>query len=408
MNKRYAPIANALLSYLLGLGIVASTFTKFRLGGLPFGLGEICLTVWIVVQLILWLAQGKSLLGIKQFILIFAVFSFFLIIFAGGFFNQSILSREIYNSFDYGDFIRNTFAFIFNFIFISTALLRIEDNKRDIMAISVVVWIYLAVSILLFFFTSIVTYQGLRLAGFSENPNQFALLIIFAITLYVYNINMRGGLIFNVSGLLICGIAGYLSASDALQIATLITVPTLIALRFILMGGKVKIKALKAFLIILATSISIYILRGKIVDILDHVSTEQGNQGEGRMILWRHGLEAWSNSPIIGLGGGAFSGPMGPFQHTESHNTYIDILTNGGILALIALCFIIFFSASESLKQKRLAPLIGICYLVVFSLFHHVFRQPIFWMLLCLPLFGQNMMKSVALSEKGVIRNVRN
>ena len=38
------------------------------------------------------------------------------------------------------------------------------------------------------------------------------------------------------------------------------------------------------------------------------------------------------NSPVVGLGAGVFSGISGPLQQFESHNTFIDLMTNGGII----------------------------------------------------------------------------
>ena len=62
----------------------------------------------------------------------------------------------------------------------------------------------------------------------------------------------------------------------------------------------------------------------------------QADQGGARIALLKNGIEAYSYSPIIGHGGGAFSGTYHAFGRFEAHNTYVDLLTIGGpILMLI-------------------------------------------------------------------------
>lgn len=106
------------------------------------------------------------------------------------------------------------------------------------------------------------------------------------------------------------------------------------------------------------------------------------DEGGGRAALYMNGMRAWLDTPftaLIGNGAGSFSGLSVPFEGAEAHNTPIDLLSMGGIPALIV-CYWGFFYlillAYRRGENVRVALMVG---LVVFSLFHFVARQPVWW-----------------------------
>jgi O-antigen ligase len=104
----------------------------------------------------------------------------------------------------------------------------------------------------------------------------------------------------------------------------------------------------------------------------------QGSQDTDRQLLWQHGLIAWSDSPWIGHGPGAWSGIGGPYQGLEAHNSIIDWMTISGTAGLIP----IFLMVSATFRFRRrfaLFRVIGILTLLLFTLFHFTFRLPVFW-----------------------------
>ena len=86
-------------------------------------------------------------------------------------------------------------------------------------------------------------------------------------------------------------------------------------------------------------------------------------------MLYKHGLLAALNSPVVGLGAGVFSGISGPLQQFESHNTFIDLMTNGGII-LSALFYYPFIRAIVSLYKDNPYKSAVITAFLAFTLFH--------------------------------------
>ncbi|MBD8004747.1 O-antigen ligase family protein [Bacillus norwichensis] len=68
---------------------------------------------------------------------------------------------------------------------------------------------------------------------------------------------------------------------------------------------------------------------------------EGSSNGEHRIILWINSLKVWLHSPIVGLGPGSFSGNE-IFQGTEAHNTFLQVLSQGGLLGGILYALLIF------------------------------------------------------------------
>nr|WP_281397001.1 O-antigen ligase family protein [Shinella fusca] len=114
-----------------------------------------------------------------------------------------------------------------------------------------------------------------------------------------------------------------------------------------------------------------------------------GGQGSARLALWQNAFSTVAASPVIGLGPGAHV-PLsnvntGTVILNEAHNTVIDLLVVTGVLG-ISLFFLlvsrIFFTAY---KGKQLILLVACLTPVgVYSLFHFLGRQPLFWIVLCL------------------------
>lgn len=104
----------------------------------------------------------------------------------------------------------------------------------------------------------------------------------------------------------------------------------------------------------------------------------EADQGNLRTMLYKHGLLAALNSPVVGLGAGVFSGISGPLQQFESHNTFIDLMTNGGII-LSALFYYPFIRAIVSLYKDNPYKSAVITAFLAFTLFHFIARHPIVW-----------------------------
>jgi O-antigen ligase len=105
----------------------------------------------------------------------------------------------------------------------------------------------------------------------------------------------------------------------------------------------------------------------------------------GRLPLWTASIEAWSVSPLVGLGPGAHARVAGQGVAAESHLLFLDVLTQGGVIALVGLLGIFLWSCGCAVKSRN-GLLIGLVVAVtVEALAHNTQRHPVFWLYLVLP-----------------------
>ncbi len=108
------------------------------------------------------------------------------------------------------------------------------------------------------------------------------------------------------------------------------------------------------------------------------------NQLNTRFNVWKYGIVAFFHSPLFGNGPGAHSGNWGPFLRVESHNTYIYILMDHGLIGF-ALLMSIFITLGKKIVQAHSSYLAAIYVgLLVFCFFHSFQRMPLFWFYLYL------------------------
>lgn len=104
-----------------------------------------------------------------------------------------------------------------------------------------------------------------------------------------------------------------------------------------------------------------------------------------RMQLWRHGIEAWRLSPVVGLGPGAYSGVQRPLQNVESHNLLVQLLVNAGLAGVVAALallgwLLVRLWGSES-AVVWLAPILGV---LAQGMGQYMMRHPVFWVVVVL------------------------
>lgn len=216
-------------------------------------------------------------------------------------------------------------------------------------------------------------YYSIRFAGGARNPNQLALYIMCALILItVYRPQNR--VYFPV--FVILGWIGLQTLSDGLMVS-LIGVGITFLIVYIFPKSRSYL-LLNIFILIILFSIPlIETLTSYINDIW-----YSADEGHARTYLYRHGIAAWLYDPltiILGNGAGSFSGIRTSFDSSETHNTFIEMLTIGGIVGT-AIFFIyplkIIFQTYYHNRLFLFSLVIG---LVAFSMFHFILRHPIFW-----------------------------
>jgi O-antigen ligase/polysaccharide polymerase Wzy-like membrane protein len=114
--------------------------------------------------------------------------------------------------------------------------------------------------------------------------------------------------------------------------------------------------------------------------------TSGGAEGKinARLFLYKNSIKVWRQSPIFGFGPGAYSGIEAPFMGMESHNTYLDLLTNAGIVGVLIFFVFIGKIAYLTWLKKDFHGLFALTALLMFSSAHLTLRHPLFWFVLIL------------------------
>ena len=104
--------------------------------------------------------------------------------------------------------------------------------------------------------------------------------------------------------------------------------------------------------------------------------------------LWQHGLQAWLASPWVGSGPGEYSWVVTDANGTrsdlmESHNITIDMLTQGGLLAGGAWLALVSYLLIRAWRIRDSYTFSVVLMMAAFTFFHNT-RQPYFWFVLAM------------------------
>jgi O-antigen ligase len=240
-----------------------------------------------------------------------------------------------------------------------------------------------------------------RFKGWSENPNQMALLSCALVLVAVHLLDTATTLLERAVAVFCAGfclVVGVMTRSDSFILFILTAVPLFIGLKMLhwlnLAGYSVSLRAAFAGLIVLAIPMAVFaavpaapLVATKFEQTVNKMM-DDNNQAETRFKLWREAVEIGFKSWMLGYGPGPhltskdFKRP--PPAKFEAHNTPLDLFTQGGALAvlsfvgLLAVTFVLTYRAGVHALSAL------VCALAVFSLFHLIVRQPIFWFSLTL------------------------
>ncbi len=234
-------------------------------------------------------------------------------------------------------------------------------------------------------------YASWRFAGLSWNPNQLALtlLAIPFLGLYLVDSSKRRHLLWVLPVVFVVMKMAVKTRTDALGLAWLVGAAAFLA-PVTVRGWRwltQRFGALPYVAFAATVAIGVCLTWGALAQWpLVHEAWQtqmeaDNNQGHHRLVLFVNAIEAAATSPFTGFGFGHFSGVTGPFQSSEAHNIFFDILTKGGVPALV------FFCAWSALLGWRLylcakPTLFGLwAATLTFSCFHYTLRHPLFWII---------------------------
>lgn len=215
----------------------------------------------------------------------------------------------------------------------------------------------------------------IRVSLLSENPNQLALYSITGIM--IVNLLINHTLLkpaFTI-GLLILGVVAF---SDAFFLSVFVGIlvyfffQSIFSIKFIIFGLPILLVSSLLALIFLTSFIEINIF-SMILDFW-----READQGNTRSNLYKNGFIAYSYSPIVGHGAGAFSGVQMPFSAFEAHNTPLDFGTMGGIFLVLVFYAPFLISFFKFLKDDPIRAAVILSF-ITFTMFHFIGRHPIVW-----------------------------
>lgn len=392
---------------LLAFGVVMAGATQLSVPGSPFGYGELFLTLWIMLSIGRILAGGRI-----EFTSAFTnLAGFWLVMTATLAFGTIVayLTTILYTT----GLIHDTEAYLL--LVCITCLMAAEpDAHRHLrrsgwwliaiantsLAIQVIQgwgWIPRA---------GVESWYWDRFRGWSENPNQLALYCaifgMLALHLATTTSN-RWGRSVGIACVFFTFYVGRLTKSDAFLYTSILTYLTFLGLQIRTWlktaGAKISLPRQALILLLIGSvpltmSITPYVLSEASIleSFAKSLTKDKGGEAtaetaELRLYLWNAALEKGARSGSLGLGPGPHVGrpPTWDRQYDaltrpfEAHNTILDLYTQGGLISVLALVWIVSAAVASAWRAKLDALLALMVSIVIFSMPHLIIRHPIVW-----------------------------
>ncbi len=422
-------VSRPLFPYVFGLALVGLTFKQFQRGAM-FGIME--LLVFALVLIALGTGRMLNSVGSRCAVIVaFIIFSAFGVSGLGAFVGGAgpIMIREV---------LAFGFSFMVVIAFIAVAAGREAYALRAVG--EVIGWYCMLISIVsLTSFGGPLWYYETRLQGLSDNPNQIAFLALVGVALlglfgsHETRNSLAIRLFVPCAG---CVAAGTLSASDSFLLA-LLSVVAMAALVLVIGALPSKSPAglagkelhenpgnrRRTLVLLLLACSGILTIKAPDLVTLERLilienpffSTEhtpslpidglkdaggtqghtpslsvkslletEGGQGYHRLALWSNAIRVILESPFVGYGPGVHvPSPADATLRTEAHNTVLDLLVVFGLAGTLPVIAVALYVAYRSWHNRLLEIiLLAAAPLAVFSMFHFLARQPLFWIVL--------------------------
>jgi hypothetical protein len=396
---------------LLALGIVLTTASQLRLPAVPLGVGEVCLVLWLVLASLRLAVSGRicnprAMLQISSF---WACFAFAL--------SVGTCLAFLYQELDLESMLHDAFAYLLvaAITCLIAATIPADGSLRQTEWLLIAFWnialvLQLAMGWDFISLPSVDPWYWDRFRGWAENPNQVAInCAIFTPLSLGLALSAKGfGRIAGYFSCVLTFFVGRLTKSDTFLVAMVTAFALFLVLRIRTWLTSSEHRsglrfAVAVFVTIAAVPLSVSLAPYAVATADDFeslaISLAKDRGGEGtqrtaalRLLLWQDALHRGLESGSLGLGPGPHLAKPNVVNHRalpnpfEAHSTLLDIFTQGGLLAVIAVCglFASIFILALRARLDALAALMAA--LAIFSISHFILRHPVVWVALALGL----------------------
>jgi len=417
---------------LLALGLLLTTASQLRRGDLPIGPGELCLVLWLVLMLgreLGWLGPRLSP-ALARLLVFWTLFAF-----AQGLgFLTGLFVGEQY---DFRWLLHDTMAYP---LLIAVSCLSVVDpGARP--RLRRVAWLLTVFGSAALAFQVAVGWRLLdvpliqpwyweRFRGWSANPNQLALLcvVLGPLALHLAETTARpGGRLIAILCMILPIYVGRMTGSDTFTLALAASGPIFVAVKLrtwlLRSERRMAVHSEFAWIVVLGLPLMLVSLVPLVfavtadagifaTDLAKNGGKELRQESDLRFSLWTEAVQLGVRTSFLGLGPGPHleipasivdaraktKDQPENLEHPqqtaapnfEAHNSFLDLLTQGGIIAVLSFAWILFVSMRAA-YQARLAALTAlICGLGVFCMTGLIVRHPLFWFAIALCLVADD------------------
>jgi O-antigen ligase len=406
---------------LLALGLLLSPASQLRLPGVPLGPGELCIVLWIGWGILREAGRlGPPLTPVLTRLLLYWIaFGSSLVI-------GTLAAMVIGDLHDPGLFMHDALAYP---LMAAVSLLLVVEPGSGL-RLRQTTWFFVTIGaaclalqalhgLEFFQLGALDPWYWDRLRGWSANPNQLGLLcaVLVPSALHLAETAERPGARIAAVVCLITGVTvGRMTKSDTFMLYVIAGallycgLKLRAALKFA--GPRLAGKSALAWVFVFA--LPFLVTTGAVVGYLEARQLEtvvrglSKDKGEGtqreaslRFEVWQQAIARGVESGLLGLGPGPHidipssivtgrqAGGKRPkyidhpdvngLPNFEAHNTVLDLFTQGGLLAVVSLIWLIWTTAAATLRAKSDALTVMMFGLVTFGIFHLIIRSPLFW-----------------------------
>jgi hypothetical protein len=258
-----------------------------------------------------------------------------------------------------------------------------------------------------------------RFRGWSDNPNQLAILctVLGLLSLHLADVATSTAARIAAIGTMVLPIyVGRLTKGDTFILVLVAAGPIFIALKLrtwlLSHQSGLTVRSASAWIAILALPLLLASAapfgaslavegQGFIGDLTKGDQQDTKNTAQIRLQAWQQAIDRGLESGLLGLGPGPHlpipariregrqntSGDprfdehpkMNGTPNFEAHNTLLDIFTQGGLLAIFSLVWLVAATFLLTFRTRLDGLTVLLCGLMIYSIFHLIVRHPPFW-----------------------------